>query len=93
MTPSELAEKQLELAHEYGVLSDRLAEVLEVKAKAWPEIREKSESEKQAENSWSYSENGILEMKLRLSLKKHEKLMSSIKALLRVRELEIRNLV
>jgi hypothetical protein len=65
--------------------------VLASKAEQWEGIRSFKESDKQAERAWEASIEGRHETALRLELKSIEKLMSAIKAHLRVKETEARN--
>lgn len=91
-TPSELSEILMRQSAEFGKLSDDLSEILEVKAKAWMAIRANQKSDTSAEREWGASDLGIKEMKLKLSLKALEKKMSAIRAHIRVKESEARNL-
>ena len=90
-SPGELSEIQLHLSADYASKSVDLQEILVLKASRWPELRELKGSDKQADRGWDATPEGVQEMGLRLQLKSCEKLMSSIKAHLRIKETEARN--
>ena len=90
-TPREIAEERYELAAEYGRMSTLLEAILERKAPMWQAMREKTESDKSADRAYEATQDGINEMKLRMALKRLEKMMSAGSSLLRVLEVEARN--
>jgi hypothetical protein len=92
-SPGALSGVLMKLSAEFTKLTDEFRETLTTKATAWPQLRNESESDKQADKKWDASPEGIMEMGLRLQLKSLEKLMSAIKASLRTKEMEARNLV
>jgi hypothetical protein len=92
-SPGELSEIQLHLSADYASKAMDLQEILALKAARWPELREIKGSDKHADKGWDATSEGIAEMGLRLQLKSLEKLMSSIKAHLRIKETESRNLM
>lgn len=79
-------------AHEYGNLSDQLAEVLKAKPLLWMKYREDTASDTAAERKWSSTEQGIAETVLKLKLKSLEKQMSALKTRLHTLETEARNM-
>ena len=83
----------MRLSAEYARDSEKLGDILAVKAKAWEAVRAGCTSDKQADKKWDSSDHGITEMRLRLSLKAKEKEMSSISTFLRVLDAEARNLM
>lgn len=91
-SPGELSEIQLHLSADYAAKALELQEVLTLKAAKWQELRESKGSDKQADKAWDATTEGIAEMGLRLQLKLTEKLMSSIRAHLRIKETEARNM-
>lgn len=91
-TPQEIAERRVELSAEYGQKSERLKEILEVKATGWKELREAHKSNKDATDAWEASELGIEEMKLKIDLKVIEKKMSAARTYLEVMSGEARNM-
>ena len=90
-SPGELSQTLIFLSAEYSKKSDEFAQVLGMKASEWPKLREKHESDKQADKAWDAMIEGRSEMILRLELKNLAQLMSSIKAHLRVKDAEARN--
>lgn len=92
-SPGELSEIQLHLSADYAAKALELQEVLTLKAEIWQVLRESRSSDKQADKKWDSMPEGIAEMGLRLQLRSLEKLMSSIKAHLRIKEVESRNLM
>lgn len=93
ITPSQLAERRYELSVLYGSLADELEEVLRQKATIWATMRFKHKSDKATDNAWDATELGIKEMSLRLQIKKNERESSGISSLLRIRELEAKNII
>ena len=90
-SPREIAERRIELSAEYGQKSERLKEILEVKATGWKALREFHKSNKDASDAWESSEYGIEEMKLKIDLKVLEKKMSAARTYLEVLSGESRN--
>lgn len=90
-TPREIAERRIELSAEYGQKSDRLKEILEIKATQWLTIRERSKSDKSADMEWQSTDFGIEEMKLKMDLKTLEKKMSAARTYLEVMDGEAKN--
>lgn len=78
---------------EYASLSERLGDILEVKAKSWEALRAGCTSDKQADKKWDATPEGIQEMRLRLKLKALEREMGAISTHLRVLDAEARNLM
>jgi hypothetical protein len=89
--PAELTIILMELAADYSRKTDEFIQVLGRKAEVWAQLRERVESDKQADKAWEATINGRLETSLRLELKSLEKLMSALKTHLRVRETEAKN--
>jgi hypothetical protein len=91
-SPGRLSAINMFLAADYTYKTAELQTTLGMKATKWPALREAHGSDKQADKAWDATLEGRLESDLRLQLKSYEKLMSAIKAHLRVREMEARNL-
>ncbi len=92
MTPSELSEKLMQESAEYSQVCDGLSDILKVKAVKWMEIRERCTSDKQADQRWDATVDGLSEISCRFKLKALDKSMSAIKTRLRIIEGEARNL-
>lgn len=90
-TPGTLSASLMYLSADYSKKTDELQQLLVLKATSWPRYRKDAGSDKQADKAWDSTPDGIMEMGLRLQLKSLEKLMSAIKAHLRVKETEARN--
>lgn len=90
-TPGELSATLMYLSADYARKTQDFTAVLGKKADTWSKLREAHESDKQADRAWDASLEGRWETSLRLDLKSLEKLMSAIKAHLRVKETEARN--
>jgi hypothetical protein len=90
-TPHEMAEERVKMAAVYSRYSEMLEHILETKPAKWSEIRTTCKSDKQADQLWDASGDGIQEMKLRMALKRFEKTMSANATMLRVMEQEARN--
>ncbi|OFW04941.1 MAG: hypothetical protein A3I61_17215 [Acidobacteria bacterium RIFCSPLOWO2_02_FULL_68_18] len=89
--PGDLSAVLIQLSAEYSRKTDAFVSVLARKADTWVKLRADRESDKQADKAWDATLEGRLETSLRLELKSLEKLMSAIKAHLRVKETEARN--
>ena len=91
MTPRQLSEEQLKLSAEYQTLSNELGVIASKKDTVWLGIRKTSDSDKEADRMWGASPHGQRETYLRYYLKGLEKRLSSIKAHLRVLDVEAHN--
>lgn len=91
-TPHEIAERRVELSAEYGQKSDKLKEILEIKASQWKVIRENTKSDKAADREWDSTPEGILEMQLKLDMKVIEKKLSASRTYLETLTNEAKNL-
>lgn len=93
VTPQRAADMRVQLSGYYSNLSGQLEEVLKVKPAAWLAIRGHSEvkSDKSADRHFDSTELGLKEMSLRMNLKRHEKAISALSSLIRVKEGEARN--
>lgn len=90
-SPRELSQLHLELAQEYGVLSDELGKILQLKDINWMILRGTCTSDRQCDRLWHTTEPGREERMIELRMKKIQKLMSSINIYLRVKSDESRN--
>lgn len=82
--PHRLAEMRIQLSGMYSTLCGMLEQILEKKALRWMELRKDQTSDKGTDRAWDATPDGITEMKLRMRIKKMEKMMSAIKSLLDV---------
>lgn len=92
-TPHQLADQLLENAAHYSKASEELADLLERKAGTWLELRKAYTSDSQTDKAFMRTEDGVREMRLRLLLKAKEREATSIKAYLRIKDAEARNLI
>lgn len=90
-TPHQLADLRVKLGGAYAYYSDTLEGVLREKHGMYPELKERSKSEKEVDRLWMQTEQGLLEAQLKIRLKSIEKLMSSVKTLLDVLNTEARS--
>lgn len=92
IAPGDLAEYRLQLAAEYGFLSEKLSKILRQKPDIWLEIRQREQigSDKLADKVWDSTDFGKDEMELRMSLKSIEKILSAISTRLQTYETEAR---
>jgi hypothetical protein len=90
-SPHELADMRAFLASAYSFHTGQLQEILEKKAHRWLEMRATLKSDTATDRTWDATQDGVDEMKLRLAIKRIEKLSSAIKSLLQVAEGEARN--
>jgi len=92
LTPHQLADRLLALTNQYGNLSDELARILAHKDYKWSALRNTTTSDKQADRLWYQTKDGTKERLIDFELKKLQRIMSSIKAVLQVRENEAKKL-
>ena len=90
-SPHEIAEDILQMAVDYGRLSERLNVIRKLYAEWWKYNRDDYKSDKSAEKAWDLTAEGIEMSELQLKLKVKEKKMSASKTFLRVLENEARN--
>lgn len=90
LSPRELSNIKVRLAAEYAYLSGQLQTVFTLKAERWEKFREQCTSDTQAERKWEKTESGLAEMRLKLTMKSIEKLLSAISAKLNVLDQEAR---
>ena len=91
LNPHQLSQHLLWLAGEYAFQATGWERIQKEKPEVWLKLRDQCTSDTQAERKWNKTESGINEIILRNKLRVIEKLMSSIKARLRVMESEARN--
>ena len=91
-TPTELTTILMQKSAEFGHLSDELADILEIKASKWIELRESQKSDTATERTWQATPEGLRETRIKIALKKLEKQMSAIKTHLRTLSDEAHNL-
>lgn len=93
-SPSQLSEDLLEMTAKYSYLSEEWKPLKLRKNTFWVQTKydgEKKKSDKEVELLWGATEDGQNEVRLVLEMKALEKLMSSVKAFLRVAENEAKN--
>jgi len=89
--PATLADFKVYLAALYSFKAGQLEDILTRKPKVWLSLREGVNSDKAADRQWDASDDGIAEMKLRLDLKRIEKINSALTSRIRIAEGEARN--
>lgn len=82
--PQVSATLRSKLAGEYSFLSGQLQDILARKPKAWMSIREYTTSDKQADQKWEASDDGINEVGLKMQIKVVEKMLSALKTIIEV---------
>ena len=92
-SPGRLSELNVSLATYYERLSEQLADILVFKTDYWLELRKQEDvkSDKMADRLWDATDKGKDEIKIRYTTKGIEKVMSTIKTMLRTKENESRN--
>ena len=91
-TPQQAADSMMTLSEKQSRLSDEFADLEEKKLRHFSQSRNEFKSDKQCENAWQGTEEGIRHMRLHLELKKLAKELSVIKTFLRHEENKARNL-
>lgn len=92
-SPREIAERLMAQSNSYATFSERLVEILKRKPAIWNQMRKNLASDSSCEKAWDATADGLAEMELRSTLRVLEKAMSAAKTLLRIMEIEARNLV
>lgn len=91
--PRNLVQMHSELSAEYYFLATKLDVILTQKPAAWLLLRDESKSATEAERKWEATPAGIEEGKLRRQLKVVEKLLSSLRQRLEIKNQEARNVM
>lgn len=84
VNPNRLAELRAILSGIYSSTSGELEQILEIKATKWLDMRKAMKSDASTDKLWDSLPEGISEMKLRMRLKRIEKMIGGIKSLLEV---------
>ena len=99
-TPGQLTELLIEMTHDYATVCDELIPIERAKMAFWLEHKKidsaKPVSDKTLEMFWMAvvtEPNGVLQRRMELYKKALEKLMSNVKAILRQKENEAKNLM
>lgn len=90
LNPHTAADLRIELSGYYSRMSGELEEILAVKPTKWLLMRKEVKTNRDADMMWDGSEMGIKEMRLRMGLKRIEKIISSLSSYLRNAENEAR---
>ena len=90
LNPNLAAENRVLLSGYYSRMSSELEEILAVKPTRWLLMRKEVKTNRDADMMWDGGEMGILEMKLKLRMKKVEKMISALSSYLRNAENQAR---
>lgn len=90
--PHGCAEAKAKLSGEFSFLMGQLEEILSHKPAQWNVIRLKHKSDKACDKVWEATPEGINEMGLRLRVKRIGVLISALNTLIRMAELEAKNI-
>lgn len=94
--PTKLADVLVKMNQDYGELCDDLLPIERKKMDFWLEHKdayaEKPLSDKTVEAMWLQKGDGVLERRMEMYKKALEKMMSNVKAILREKENQARNL-
>ena len=91
MTPGQLAEHRLKIAHDYSLLGEKKVELMKLRALFYQSFREGVKSDAALERKWETTVDGLLLMEIREKMKSIEHKLSAIRTLLEVRNNEARN--
>lgn len=83
-----MAELKAELSSQYSYKTGLLEDILLKKPEIWLRIREDHKSDKATDRYWEGTQMGLREMKIKLDLKRIEKMISALSSRLRVAERE-----
>lgn len=92
LSPHTLAEYKVKLAGWYSFYSQQLEDIMARRPVVWNALRKDLKSDKSADRAYEGTEDGIDLMRLTMLLKRIDKMTSSISSLLRLKELEARNM-
>lgn len=88
LTPHDAADIRVVLSGLYSRMSGELQEILAVKPMKWMMMRKEVKTNRDADMMWDGSEMGVLEMRLKMDMKRIDKINSSLSSFLRVAENE-----
>lgn len=91
LTPDQIADFRTHLAAVASMESAKLEEILVRKPATWLRFREQKNGDRAADREWEATNDGITEMKLRMLLRRIDRLNSALSARLRVMEIERRS--
>lgn len=80
------------LAGEYSFWAGMLENIIVLRATEWPRMRLNHKSDKQCDIEWQGTENGKNEAGIEMKLKRITTMMSGLSSLIRMAELEARNI-
>lgn len=89
--PAEAVEMRAKLSGLYSFYSEQYESCLIQKARQWKEFRLNHKSDKSAERDWETTEIGINEIGLRLRLKSIEKMLSALKSIIDMANVDYHN--
>ena len=88
LIPHRAADIRVELSGYYSRMSGELQEILALKPSRWLMIRKDVKTDKEADRVWDAGEMGIQEMRLKMNMKRIDKIISSLSSFIRVAEQE-----
>ena len=89
--PHEAVEMRAKLAGLYSFYSEQYETCIIEKARNWKILREKHKSDASAEKDWETTETGINEIGLKLRLKSIEKMLSALKSIIDMANVDYHN--
>lgn len=92
LSPGELADLRLKITGYFSRYSGMLEEILTEKPGRWMELRKDAKSDAATDKAWEATEQGIQEMRLKLRLKRLEKIASAVKQRVEVMQGEARQM-
>ena len=92
-SPHDLADYKVSLAAEYSHLSGQLEDIWTRKPSIWNTMRPNHKSDTATERAYSATSDGMTEIVLKSRLKRIEKMTSAISSMLRVLEVEAKNII
>lgn len=91
ITPHEAVEYRQIIAGWYSFYSQQLQDILVRKPVTWSAMRKNHKSDKACDQEWNATENGINEIGLAMSLKRCEKILSALKTVIDIANVDWRN--
>ena len=92
LQPHQVAHYKSLLAGEYSFYISQLSDIIVRKPQNWLRLRETCKSDKQADREFERTPDGINEVGLEIKIKQIDKMQSALSSILRLAELDAKNI-
>lgn len=93
LSPHEMAEARTILSGEMSFLTGKLMGVLSEKPFYFIKHRQSYSSDTACERAWEATEQGLEELRLKMTIKSYERMMSALKTSLEIHSMEARSML